>query len=118
LENNNESLKNKAYKEALKFEKSQFEEEVIYAKLEKQGIPIDIAKEVAMNTVIERNNKKHDLSDYKKMGFVMITVWILISIIAFLITGRILDSIGLLVIGIPSSILVYLMTTDKLNIIN
>jgi uncharacterized membrane protein len=118
MENNNDYLKNKAYKEALKLEKSEFEEEVIYAKLEKQGIPIDIAKEVAMNVIIERNNKKENSSDYKKMGFVMLVVWILVSIIAFLITGKVLDSLGLLVIGVPTTIIVYLMTTDRFNVVN
>ena len=118
MENNNDYLKNKAYKEALKFEKSEFEEEVIYAKLEKQGIPIDIAKEVAMNVIIERNNKKENSSDYKKMGFVIISVWIVISIIAFFITGKVFDAVGLLIVGVPSTILVYLMTTDKLNVVN
>jgi hypothetical protein len=118
MENNNDYLKNKAYKEALKFEKSEFTEDVIYAKLEKQGIPIDLAKEVAMNIVLERNNKKEDLSDYKKMGYVMIVVWILVSIIAFFITGKVFDAVGLFVGGILSTILVYLMTTDKLNVVN
>ena len=118
MENNNDYLKNKAYKEALKFEKSEFTEEVIYAKLEKQGIPIDIAKKVAMNIVLERNNKKEDRSDYKKMGSVMIVVWISVSIIAYFITGNVFDAVGLLVGGILTTILVYLMTTDRLNIVN
>ena len=115
---NKDYLKNKAYKEALKFEKSEFTEEVIYAKLEKQGIPKNLAKEVAMNIIIERNNKKEDFSDYKKMGYVMIAVWILISMIAFFITGKVFDAVSFFVGGILTTILVYLMTTNNLNIFN
>ena len=114
MENNNDHLRNKAYKEGLKFKKSGLEEEVVYAKLEKQGIPIDLAKEVAMNVVIERNKyNKEDLSDYKKIGIVMIVIRILVSIIAYIITGRIFVVVELLVVGIPATILVHLMTTNK-----
>jgi uncharacterized membrane protein len=113
MDNNN--LRNKAYQEALKFKKSGLEEEVIYAKLEKQGIPIDLAKEVAMNVVIERNkyNKKESLSNYKTIGIVMIIIWILVSIIAYIIIGRIFVIVGFLFVSIPATILGYLMATKK-----
>ena len=67
-----------------------------------------------MNVVIERNKyNKEDLSDYKKIGIVMIVIWILVSIIAYIITGRIFVVVELLVVGIPATILVHLMTTNK-----
>ncbi len=55
VDNTSDSIKRKAYYEGLKFKNSGLEEVVIYAKLEKQGIPIDLAKEVAMNVIMERN---------------------------------------------------------------
>lgn len=114
MENNNEYPRQKAYHEGLKFKNSELEEDVIYAKLEKQGIPVDLAKEVAMNVVIERNKyKKEDLADYKKFGIVMIVVWILVSITAYIFTGRIFAAVGLLVTGILSTFLIHSMTTNK-----
>ncbi|MFY0629645.1 MAG: hypothetical protein JXR05_04635 [Flavobacteriaceae bacterium] len=112
MKKNNHSLKSKAYKIALKFKK--FEEEVIYAKLEKQGIPEDLAKEVAMNVVLERNKQnKKDLSYYKEIELIMIVISVLASIVIYIITGRFSFAVQLLSIAIPSTILVHLMTTDK-----
>ena len=86
VDNTSDSIRRKAYHEGLKFKNSGLEEVVIYAKLEKQGIPIDLAKEVAMNVVIERNKyNKEDIEDYKnykKLGIVFIVIGILASIIA------------------------------------
>ena len=114
MENTIEYPRNKAYKAGLKYKNSGLEEEVIYAKLEKQGIPVDLAKEVAMNVVIERNKDiKEDRSDYKKIGIVLMLVWILVSIIAYIFTGSIFTVVELLFVGIPATILVYLMTTNR-----
>ncbi|MGB5462072.1 MAG: hypothetical protein WBM92_01780 [Aureibaculum sp.] len=114
VDNKSDSNKSKAYHEGLKYKKSGLEEEVIYAKLEKQGIPIDLAKEVAMNVIIERDkDNKEDLSDYKKIGIVMIVIWILASLIAYYFTESIFAAVGLLVVGIPTTILAHLMSTNK-----
>ena len=68
MENNYKNLKEKAYKVALKFKGSKLEQEIVYAKLEKQGFPENIAKEVALNMVIEKKNlNKEDFLDYKKI---------------------------------------------------
>lgn len=110
----NTNLKHKAYLEGLKFKNSRLEEDVIYAKLEKQGIPIALAKEVAMNVVLERNKyNKEDFSDYKKLGIVMIVIWVLASIIAYNFTGRIFVALELLAVVIPAAIIGHLMTTRK-----
>ena len=111
---NNDYLRNKAYKEALKFKNSEIEEEVIYAKLEKQGIPLHFAKEVAMNVIIKRNKyKKHNLFDFKTIGVVMIVMWVLGSIIAYIITANIFVVIALFFVCIPPSILSYLIKKKK-----
>ena len=114
MENNNEYPRNKAYQIGLKFKNSKLDEEVIYAKLEKQGIPVDLAKEVAMNVIIERNKSiKEDLSDYKNIVNVMIVIWVLAAIIAYIFTQRISVVVNLLIVGVPTTIIVYLMTTNK-----
>ena len=114
MEKNNESLRHKAYQLGLKFKNSKLEEEVIYAKLEKQGIPVQLAKEVAENIVLERNKYKNEnFSDFKKFGILMILIWALLSIIAYIFTKRIFVAFELLVIIVPTAILVHLMTTNK-----
>ena len=114
MENNTEYLRHKAYQEGLKFKNSGLEEEVIYAKLEKQGIPLALAKEVAKNIVIERNKyNKEDLLDYKnykKLGLVIIAIGILASIIAYIFTGRIIVAVEVLIVGIITTIIAHLMT--------
>ncbi len=111
VDNTSDSIKRKAYHEGLKFKNSGLEEVVIYAKLEKQGIPIDLAKEVAMNVVMERNKyNKEDIEDYKnykKLGIVFIVIGILASIIAYIFTGIISVAVGVLVVGILTAIIAH-----------
>ena len=112
MENNNEYPRQKAYHEGLKFKNSELEEDVIYAKLEKQGIPVDLAKEVAMNVVIERNKyNKEDIEDYKnykKIGILLIVIGILISIITYIFTGIIIFAYEVLVVGILTAIIAHI----------
>ena len=111
VDNTSDSIRRKAYHEGLKLKNSGLEEVVIYAKLEKQGIPIDLAKEVAMNVVIERNKyNKEDIEDYKnykKLGIVFIVIGILASIIAYIFTGIISVAVGVLVVGISTAIIAH-----------
>lgn len=55
---NIENIKRDAYLKALAFKNTGLDEEAIYARLEKQGFPDEIAKEVAKNVV----RHKHDLA--------------------------------------------------------
>lgn len=114
MENFIEYPRNKAYQLGSKYKNSKLEEEVIYAKLEKQGIPADLAKEVAKNVIIERNKSiKDDLSDYKNIVNVMIVVWVMTAIIAYVFTQRISVVVNLFIVGVPTTLLAYLMTTDR-----
>ena len=111
VDNTSDSMKRKAYHEGLKFKNSGLEEVVIYAKLEKQGIPKDLAKEVAMNVVIERNKYENedieDYKNYKKIGIVFIVIGLLASIITYIFTGIILVAGGVLVVGILTAIIAH-----------
>ena len=118
MKNTNEYSKNKAYLQALKFKKSRLDVEGIYGKLEKQGFPIDLAKEVARNVVIERNNNKDDIEDYKNyriFGIAIIVLAVFTSIIAFIYTERIIIATEMLLIGITISIIAHLMSKKILN---
>jgi len=110
-DNTSDSVKRKAYVEGLKLQNTGLEEVVIYAKLEKQGIPKDLAKEVARNVVIERNKyNKEDIEDYKnykKLGIVFIVIGILASIIAYIFTGIVSVAVGVLVVGISTAIIAH-----------
>jgi len=111
VDNTSDSVKRKAYVEGLKLQNTGLEEVVIYAKLEKQGIPKDLAKEVARNVVIERNKyNKEDIEDYKnykKLGIVFIVIGILASIIAYIFTGIVSVAVGVLVVGISTAIIAH-----------
>ena len=111
VDNTSDSIKRKAYVEGLKLKNTGLEEEVIYAKLEKQGIPKDLAKEVARNVVIERNiyNKEdiEDYKNYKKLGIVFLVIGILASIITYILTGRIFVAAIVLVVGISTAIIAH-----------
>lgn len=54
MDNDRESIKRNAYHQALKFKNTGLDEEAIFARLEKQGIPVDIAKEVAKNVLLKK----------------------------------------------------------------
>jgi hypothetical protein len=60
MEENLESIKREAYTKALKFKNTGMEEEVIFVRLEKQGVPFDIAKEVAKNVFIKMKEDKEN----------------------------------------------------------
>lgn len=53
MESDMEKIKRDAYTKALKFKNTGMDEDAIYAWLEKQGVPVDIAKEVAKNVLIK-----------------------------------------------------------------
>jgi coproporphyrinogen III oxidase-like Fe-S oxidoreductase len=52
-----EELKKKAYLMGLRLKNSGLDAETIYARLEKQGIPEELARQVAKDTLIERKRE-------------------------------------------------------------
>jgi uncharacterized membrane protein len=102
-----EGLKNRAYLEGLKLKKQGFEEEVIYARLEKQGIPEELAKEVAQNVSVQRKNeyneeKEEALKVTNNQIIATIVVGIVASIVSFIFLPRfmIVIPIGFIIIRI------------------
>jgi hypothetical protein len=58
---NHERIKKEAYTKALAFKNTGLDAEAIYARLEKQGVPEDVAREVAKNAVIHKQTKKDSM---------------------------------------------------------
>ncbi len=112
MENNYKSLKEKAYKVALKFKGSKLEEEIIYGKLEKQGFPENIAKEVALNISLSEGEKNKNLN-YKKLGLIILTVWFVIATVTFVFTRDALNAFWVLFYGIGATFLIHAMTTNE-----
>lgn len=114
MKNIYEQLKRKAYHEGLKLQNSGLGEEVIYARLEKQGIPIDLAKEVAKNLVLEKSKGSKEHQTYlKNIVLIIFCLWLLLCTVAYMYTGSISIAIQLLVVIVPIAILTHLMTTSK-----
>lgn len=96
-----EELERRAYTMAWKFKNSNMEEEVIYAKLEKQGIPKELALEAAHNIVLER--KKDLIKEEKpffKVALLKIGLGMFVALIyAIVFPGSYILPIGFLVGG-------------------
>jgi hypothetical protein len=103
----NENLKRKAYMLGLKLKNSGLDEEIIYARLEKQGIPIDLAKIVASD--IMKEQKKEVIKDTKasyNVSLVLIGIGVLVAIISsFILPGKIIIPVGIIIGGIISAVL-------------
>jgi len=110
--------KNEAYKEAMRFEKSKFDKEIIYAKLEKKGFTKEIAKDVARNIVFQRvqQNRKKSSNDFYNMLFILFCVGLVVSCVTYYFSQSFMYSfISFLTVGVPSIIFGFLMSTDELN---
>ncbi len=97
-----EELERRAYTMAWKFKNSNMEEEVIYAKLEKQGIPKELALEAAHNIVLER---KKDLVKEERPFFnvalLRIGLGMLVALIyAIVFPGSYIVPVGFFVGGV------------------
>ena len=90
---------NRAYLAGLKLKHSGLTEEIIYARLEKQGFPEDLAKKVAKDVIKENENEQSKES--LNYGLLIAVFGILATIISyFIFDDRIYIFPGLLAIGI------------------
>ncbi len=97
-----EELERRAYSMAWKLKNSNFEEEVIYAKLEKQGIPKDLALEAARNIVLERQKDLvKDEKPFFNIALLKIGLGMLVALIyALVFPGSYILPMGFLVGGV------------------
>jgi hypothetical protein len=101
-----EEIKKKAYLMGLKLKNSGLDAETIYARLEKQGIPGDLAKEVVRDTLIER--KKDVVKQTEPVynfALIKIGIGIVLALISYLITENLILPIGLIAGGIISALI-------------
>lgn len=97
-----EGLKNKAYLEGMRLKKAGMDDEVIYARLEKQGIPDELARNVIKNlNVQKRQEKVKEQQPLYYSGLLKIGLGVLLAIISyFVFPGKIILPIGFIVSGI------------------
>ena len=104
-------VKKKAYLMALRLKNSGLDEETIYARLEKQGVPEELARQVARDTQIQRNRdiKKDVVEDAKyryKFAFVRIGIGVVVALISYLIfPDNVIIPVGAIGGGILSALL-------------
>jgi hypothetical protein len=97
-----EGLMRRAYSMGMKLKNSGLDQELIYVRLEKEGIPESLAREVANNMAIE--TKKEIIRDEKPkyyIALVSIGLGLLAAIISTIILpGRIMLPLGLIIGGV------------------
>ncbi|MFA6276367.1 MAG: hypothetical protein WC622_06435 [Pedobacter sp.] len=103
-----EELKKKAYLEALKLSKSGVDREIIYARLEKQGIPGEIIEDVIKNLSIQRKaDKIEHLTPFYNIALVRVGIGFAFAVIFYLLSpNQFYIPIGLIVGGIISAFLI------------
>lgn len=97
-----ESLKRKAYLDGINLKKSGLDNETIYARLEKSGIPPELAEEVVMNIFLQENKSvKSSSRESSNISVIMVVVGFVVAIISglFFPEALILPS-GLIIWGI------------------
>ncbi|MFT5618977.1 MAG: hypothetical protein ACI85I_002213 [Arenicella sp.] len=78
-----EGLKRRAYSEAMKLKRNGFDRETVYIRLEKQGIPAELAKKVIAD--ISTETKKEVVANEKPklyMALIGIVVGILLAVLS------------------------------------
>jgi hypothetical protein len=92
---------NRAYLAGLKLKHSGLSEQVIYARLEKQGFSEELARQVARDVI--RENENEQLKVNLNYGIVIAIIGILATIISyFIFEDHIYLFPGLLIVGIGS----------------
>lgn len=99
-------LKKKAYLIGLRLKNSGLDGETIYARLEKQGIPEDMAKEVVGDILIER---KRDVIKQTEpvynFALIRIGIGLVIALVSYLLTDNAILPIAIIAGGIVTALL-------------
>ena len=102
-----EELKKKAYLMGLRLKNSGLDAETIYARLEKQGIPEELARQVARDTVIERKREViREAKPVYNFALIRIGIGVILALISYIILpGNVILPIGIIAGGIVSALL-------------
>ena len=100
-------LKKKAYLIGLRLKNSGLDAEAIYARLEKQGIPDEIARQVVQDTLIERKREViKAVEPVYNFALIRIGIGVVVALISYLIfPGNFILPIGIIAGGIVSALL-------------
>jgi hypothetical protein len=103
-----EEQKRKAYLEGMKLMKSGMDREIIYARLEKQGIPEDIIEGVIQNLFIQKKvDHVKEITPLYNIALVRVGIGVAFAVIFYLIDpSQIIIPIGLIGGGIISAFLI------------
>ena len=102
-----QELKKKAYLMGLRLKNSGLDAETIYARLEKQGIPEELARQVAQDTLIERKRDvvKQNEPVYN-FALIRIGIGVVLALISYVILpGNFILPIGIIAGGVVSALL-------------
>jgi hypothetical protein len=102
-----EGLKNKAYLEGARLKNAGHDNEVISARLEKQGIPEELIKQVIFNLSVQQSiDVNNQQRPFYNIALFKVGVGVLLAILsAILIPGKIYIPLGLIVSGVVYAIL-------------
>ena len=97
-----ETLKNKAYLEGQKLKKAGYDNEVILARLDKQGIPENLARQVIMNLSIQQYvDAVKEQTPFYNLALFKIGIGVVLAIVSYIIAPDILIlPIGFIATGI------------------
>lgn len=102
-----DELKKKAYLMALRLKNSGLDAETIYARLEKQGIPEEMAKQVVRDTLYEsRRQIVKETEPVYNFALIRIGIGVILALVSYLILpGNFILPIGIIAGGIISALL-------------
>ena len=97
-----ESLKREVYSKAMKLRDARMNRELIYVRLEKQGYPEDLIKEVLINMGLQQRKEMEQAKelDYKIAGLKIGLAIVVTLGVGYFFPGTIILPIGLLISGI------------------
>lgn len=106
-QNNTESIKRKAYALGLSLKNTELDREVIYAKLEKQGIPEEIIIKVIDDVILQRKkDESGDSKSFYQMALIKTGIGVGIALIStILFPDEIILPIGFILGGITSALI-------------
>ncbi len=99
-------IKKRAYLMALRLKNSGLDEEVIYARLEKQGIPVGLAREVAHGVLVQKRREIiEETEPIYNFALTRIGIGVAIAILSFLIfPGNVVIPVGMVAGGIVGAL--------------
>lgn len=102
-----EEVRKKAYSIALRLKNSGLDAEAIYARLEKQGIPEELARQVAYDTIVERKKDVvKQVEPIYNFALLRIGIGVVVALLWYLIfPDHYVFPIGIITAGIVSALL-------------